>query len=218
MDEKHIEQAIQILGNSLKYWDLPIVSNLAALHRSPFSILISTVLSSRTKDEVTAGATERLMSKAASPEQMLQLPEEQIAELIYPVGFYKTKAGTILHICWELIDRFGSLVPDTIEKLLTLKGVGRKTANLVVSLAYEKEGICVDTHVHRISNRLGYVRTKTPAQTESALREKLPHRYWIDFNTLLVAFGRKICRPISPLCSQCPIRHLCDRIAVTRSR
>ena len=218
MDEKHIDEAIEILGKHLKDWDLPIVSNLAAERRSPFSILISTVLSSRTKDEVTASATERLMSRASSPEQMLRLSEEQIAELIYPVGFYKTKARAILHICKELIERFGSLVPDTIENLLTLKGVGRKTANLVVSLVYEKEGICVDTHVHRISNRLGYVRTKTPAQTEYALREKLPRRYWIDFNTLLVTFGREICRPISPLCSQCPIRHLCDRIGVTHNR
>lgn len=218
MDEKHIDEAIEILGKRLKDWDLPIVSNLAAERRSPFSILISTVLSSRTKDEVTASATERLMSRASSLEQMLRLSEEQIAELIYPVGFYKTKARAILHICKELIERFGSLVPDTIENLLTLKGVGRKTANLVVSLVYEKEGICVDTHVHRISNRLGYVRTKTPAQTEYALREKLPRRYWIDFNTLLVTFGREICRPISPLCSQCPIRHLCDRIGVTHNR
>jgi endonuclease-3 len=149
---------------------------------------------------------------------MLQLSEEQIARLIYPVGFYKTKAKAILHICRDLIDRFASLVPDTIEELLTLKGVGRKTANLVISLAYEKEGICVDTHVHRISNRLGYVRTDSPARTEYALRDKLPRRHWIGFNTLLVTFGREICRPISPLCTRCPIGHLCDRVGVTHSR
>lgn len=218
MDDKHIEEAIEILERHLKDRHLPIVSNLAAERRSPFSILISTVLSSRTKDEVTSQATERLLSRACTPERMLQLSEEQIALLIYPVGFYKTKAKAILDICKDLIDRFESLVPETIEALLTLRGVGRKTANLVISLAFEKEGICVDTHVHRISNRLGYVRTDSPGRTETALRQKLPRRYWIGFNTLLVTFGREICRPISPLCTRCPIGHLCDRVGVTRSR
>lgn len=197
---------------------MPIVSLLAEERRGPFSILISTLLSLRTKDEVTAEASERLFALAATPEEMLRLSEEEIRRAIYPVGFYRNKAKTIRSICRDLIDRFDSRVPDTIEQLLSLKGVGRKTANLVVSLGYGKDGICVDTHVHRISNRLGYVATKTPEQTEYALRKKLPRRYWSVFNTLLVAFGRNTCRPLSPLCSRCPVAAYCDRVGVTRSR
>lgn len=197
---------------------MPIVSLLAEERRGPFSILISTLLSLRTKDEVTAEASERLFALAATPEEMLRLSEEEIRRAIYPVGFYRNKAKTIRSICRDLIDRFDSRVPDTIEQLLSLKGVGRKTANLVVSLGYGKDGICVDTHVHRISNRLGYVATKTPEQTEYALRKKLPRRYWSVFNTLLVAFGRNTCRPLSPLCSRCPVAAYCDRVDVTRSR
>jgi endonuclease-3 len=149
---------------------------------------------------------------------MLRLSEEEIQRAIYPVGFYRNKAETILHVCRELIERFESRVPDSIEELLTLKGVGRKTANLVVSLGYDKPGLCVDTHVHRISNRLGYVRTKNPEETEFALRAKLPQEYWSRYNTLLVAFGRNTCRPISPLCSRCPLRPYCDRVDVLKSR
>ncbi len=198
--------------------ELPVVSLLAEERRGPFPILISTLLSLRTKDEVTAQASERLFALATTPEEMLKLSEGAIRRAIYPVGFYRNKAKTILHVCRELVDRFASRVPDTIEQLLSLKGVGRKTANLVVSLGYGKEGICVDTHVHRICNRLGYLATKTPEQTEYALREKLPHRYWILFNTLLVAFGRNVCRPVSPLCSICPVARYCDRVGVARSR
>jgi endonuclease-3 len=149
---------------------------------------------------------------------MLRLPLEEIRRAIYPAGFYRTKAETIHGVCRELIDRFGSRVPDTLEELLSLKGVGRKTANLVVALGFNGAGLCVDTHVHRISNRLGYVRTKTPEETEFALREKLPRRYWRRYNTLLVAFGQNVCRPISPLCSTCPLRGFCDRVGVTKSR
>jgi endonuclease-3 len=149
---------------------------------------------------------------------MVTLSEKEIISAIYPVGFYRNKAKTILRISRELIDRFASRVPDTIEQLLTLKGVGRKTANLVVALGYHKEGLCVDTHVHRISNRLGYVKTKTPEETEYALRKKLPRRYWAHYNTLMVAFGRHICLPVSPWCSRCPVACYCERVNVTRSR
>jgi endonuclease-3 len=141
-----------------------------------------------------------------------------IEKAIYPVGFYRNKARSIITVCRDLIERFQSRVPDTIEELLTLKGVGRKTANLVVTLGYGKEGICVDTHVHRISNRLGYVATRAPDETEFALREKLPGSYWIRYNTLLVAFGRTICRPVSPLCSRCVIYQDCDRVGVQHRR
>ena len=149
---------------------------------------------------------------------MLRLAPPRVERVIYPVGFYRTKARVIHSICRDLLERFGGRVPDEIDALLTLKGVGRKTANLVVTMGYGKPGICVDTHVHRISNRLGYVRTKTPEQTEMALRAKLPARYWIGYNDLLVAFGQNVCAPISPRCSVCPARMLCRRVGVTASR
>lgn len=218
MKDRDIDRVIAILEEVVKKWELPIVSHLAKRERDPFAILISTLLSLRTKDEVTAEATKRLFALAKTPAGMLQLSPAAIEKAIYPAGFYRTKAATIQAVCRELQDRFNSQVPVTLEELLSLKGVGRKTANLVVTLGFHKEGICVDTHVHRISNRLGYVQTKTPEQTEFALREKLPRQYWTDYNTLLVAFGRQVCRPLSPLCSTCPIRSYCDRVGVTRSR
>lgn len=218
MDDRHMAEIIRLLERELARGETPIVTELAEKHRNPFEILISTLLSLRTKDEVTAAAARRLFSLASTPEEMLRLSEEKIRKAIYPVGFYRRKAETIREVCRDLIDRFGGRVPETLDELLTLKGVGRKTANLVVSLGFGGAGICVDTHVHRISNRLGYVRTKTPEETEFALRDKLPRRYWIRYNTLLVAFGQSTCRPISPLCSTCPIARYCDRVGVTRSR
>ena len=218
MDDRHMAEIIRLLERELKKRELPIVSQLAEERRDPFKILISTLLSLRTKDEVTAAATERLFALASTPQEMLRLSEEKIRKAIYPVGFYRTKAETVRRVCRDLLDRFHAQVPDTIDQLLTLKGVGRKTANLVVALGFHGEGLCVDTHVHRISNRLGYVRTKTPEETEFALREKLPRKYWLRYNTLLVAFGRNTCRPISPFCSTCPVAVYCDRVGVTTSR
>jgi endonuclease-3 len=218
MEDIKINDVIRILKKELAVGQMPIVSHLAEDQRDPFVILISTLLSLRTKDEVTAVATERLLALASTPQEMLQLPLEKIAKTIYPVGFYRVKARTIHHVCRELIERFGAKVPDDLDELLSIKGVGRKTANLVVSLAYGKEGICVDTHVHRISNRLGYVKTKTPEETEFALRAKLPRKHWIIYNTIMVAFGRQTCKPVSPLCSRCPVYQYCDRIGVTISR
>ncbi len=218
MNDRHMAEIIRLLERELGKHELPIVSQMAEERRDPFKILISTILSLRTKDEVTAIATERLFALASTPEGMLRLSGEEIMKAIYPVGFYRTKADTIHHVCQDLIDRFHSRVPDTIDTLLTLKGVGRKTANLVVALGFNGEGLCVDTHVHRISNRLGYVRTKTPDETEFALRAKLPRKYWLRYNTLLVAFGRNTCRPISPFCSSCPVAVFCDRVGVTTSR
>jgi endonuclease-3 len=218
MQDQHINNIIKLLQKELEVGSLPIVSHLAADQRDPFVILISTLLSLRTKDEVTAVATEKLFALASTPQEMLQLPLRKIEQAIYPVGFYHNKARTIHLACRELIDRFDSKVPDDLDILLTIKGVGRKTANLVIALAYGKDAICVDTHVHRISNRLGYVQTKNPEETEFALREKLPRRYWIIYNTIMVAFGRKTCKPVSPLCSQCPIFKCCDRVGVTVSR
>jgi endonuclease-3 len=218
MKDSQINIVIKILKKELEVGTMPIVSHLAEDQRDPFVILISTLLSLRTKDEVTAVATERLFELASTPEEMLQVPLDKIAKVIYPVGFYRVKARTIHHACRELIKRFVSRVPDDIDDLLSIKGVGRKTANLVVALAYGKDAICVDTHVHRISNRLGYVKTKTPDETEIALRKKLPHRHWIIYNTILVAFGRQTCKPVSPLCSQCPVNKYCGRVGVTLSR
>jgi endonuclease-3 len=218
MKDNQINNIIKILKKELAVGTMPIVSHLAENQRDPFVILISTLLSLRTKDEVTEVATYRLFELASSPEEMLKVPLDKIAKTIYPVGFYRVKASNMHHTCRELIERFGSKVPDNIDDLLTIKGVGRKTANLVVSLAYGKDAICVDTHVHRISNRLGYVKTKTPDETEFALRKKLPRRHWIIYNTVMVAFGRKTCKPVSPLCSQCPVNRYCDRINVTLSR
>jgi endonuclease-3 len=186
--------------------------------RDPFDVLISTILSLRTKDEVTRRAATKLLEKARTPTKILSLPEEEISALIYPVGFYKTKARNIIQVCRDLIEKYDEKVPDDLDDLLKLKGVGRKTANLVITLGYGKPGICVDTHVHRLSNRLGYVKTKTPEQTEMALREKLPKEYWIQYNDLLVTWGQNICRPISPFCSKCAIVSYCKQIGVSQHR
>lgn len=191
---------------------------MAETYESPFRVLISCILSLRTQDATTAKAAHRLFAVADSPQAMIKLNPKRIETLVFPVGFYRTKAKNILDICRTLIEDYGANVPDDIDELLKLKGVGRKTANLVVTLGYRKPGICVDTHVHRISNRWGYVKTATPEKTEFALRAKLPKQYWIEYNDLLVSFGQHLCRPISPLCSHCPVTKYCDRIGVTLSR
>ncbi len=199
-------------------WSPTALAVLAERDRDPFRVLVACILSLRTQDTTTGPASERLFAAAATPEAMLTLPAPRIARLIYPVGFYRTKARVILGICRDLLERFGGRVPDTIDELLTLNGVGRKTANLVVTMGYGKPGICVDTHVHRISNRLGYVKTKNPEETEMVLRATLPRRYWIGYNDLLVSFGQNVCVPISPRCSTCPVTTLCRRVGVTTKR
>jgi len=191
---------------------------VAERRRNPFHVLIACLLSLRTKDETTGPAAARLFALADTPAGILSLTPRQIQRAIFPVGFYRTKSRVLRGVCRDLLWRFGGTVPDTIDHLLTLKGVGRKTANLVVTQAYNKPGICVDIHVHRISNRWGYVRTVTPEKTEMALRARLPRRYWIGYNDLLVSFGQNICLPVSPKCSLCPVANLCPRIGVTRSR
>ena len=191
---------------------------MAGFSRDPYQVLIACLLSLRTKDETTGPAARRLFALADTPEQMVSLTPAQVKQAIYPVGFYKTKARTVLDISQILIDKYESRVPDEIDELLVFKGVGRKTANLVVTLGFQKPGICVDTHVHRISNRWGYVETKNPEGTEMALRAILPKRFWIGYNDLLVAFGQTLCHPTSPKCSQCPIERYCEKIDVKRSR
>jgi len=219
MKDKDIHVVMRLLEVEMAQFGLPPVSAMAEeAIVDPFKILISTIISARTKDEVTGPAAERLFVLADSPEKMSRFSEERIEKAIFPAGFYHTKAKAIRKASQELVERFGSHVPDTIEQLLTLPGVGRKTANLVVTLAHNKAGICVDTHVHRITNRWGYVKTKTPRETEQALRAKLPKKHWIAINTILVMHGQNICKPISPFCSRCPVIKYCARIGVTKSR
>ena len=216
--DQEIHAAIRALRREVPKWETPIVTLMAETYQNPFRVLISCILSLRTQDSTTAQASHRLFALADSPDAMIKLTPKKIEKAIYPVGFYRTKAKIIRQICAVLLRDYGGKVPDDIDELLKLKGVGRKTANLVVTLGYRKPGICVDTHVHRISNRWGYVHTKKPHETEVALREKLPKQYWIEYNDLLVSFGQHLCRPISPLCSHCPVQKYCDKNGVTVSR
>ena len=217
MDKKKIKKIIEILETEYKKFKPPIVTEISK-KKDPFKVLIGTVLSLRTKDEVTHKASEKLFNQADSPQKILKLKEKEIEKLIYPVGFYKRKAKNIIEISKILIEKYDAKVPDSIDELLKLPGVGRKTANLVITLGYGKYGICVDTHVHRISNRLGLVNTKTPEETEFALRKILPKKYWIKYNDLLVTWGQNICTPISPKCSICKIKDYCDKVGVTKHR
>ena len=209
---------MDVLRREAPGWGAPAVTLIAETTGDPFRVLISTVLSLRTQDETTAVASRRLFARAADPAAMRKLSAATIAELIYPVGFYRTKARAILDICGTLLARFDGRVPCDLDALLTLNGVGRKTANLVLTLGFKAQGICVDTHVHRITNRWGYVRTKAPNDTEQVLRRILPPPHWIEINDILVAFGQKLCRPISPHCSRCPIVGFCPRRGVTSWR
>jgi len=184
----------------------------------PFRILVGCVISLRTKDEVSYPSTERLFRRAATPADMLALRTSTIARLIYPAGFYNRKGVQIREISRQLVARHGGRVPDSLDALLELPGVGRKTANLVVTLGFGKAGICVDTHVHRIANRLGWVETSHPDRTELALRQVLPRRYWIPINETLVRHGQQVCKPLSPVCSTCVVAAECPRVGVTRSR
>jgi len=215
VDESNIDRVLATLERAVADWRVPIVGHY---RHDPYETLISCLLSLRTKDETTAAASARLFRLARTPRAMLRVPRRTIERAIYPVGFYRTKARTILEVSSVIVERHGGKVPGTIDELLELKGVGRKTANLVVTLAFRRYGICVDTHVHRISNRWGYVRSKTPHETEMRLRERLPRRHWRTYNDLLVAFGQNLCHPTSPWCSRCPLDGVCSRVGVTRSR
>ncbi|MBF0522158.1 MAG: endonuclease III [Candidatus Omnitrophica bacterium] len=218
VSNKNISSVIRILRREVKSLPDPSVTLVGKKWHDPFLVLISCILSLRTKDQTTLPASERLFALADNPQAMLSLSATQIQKAIYPVGFYKTKAHNILGICQGLLERFQGKVPDNLEDLLTFKGVGRKTANLVLTEGFGKLGICVDTHVHRISNRFGYVNTKTPEETEMILRKQLPKRYWIEYNTLLVMWGQNMCKPVSPLCSRCALMKMCSRKGVHKSR
>lgn len=208
-----IDSFLHTVSLAISDKQVPVVDLIAVQTKDPFKVLVATILSARTKDETTAQASARLFKYANTPETLATLSVDQIAKLIYPVGFYNNKAKH-LSLLPQALKRFNGKVPDTIDELTSLPGVGRKTANLVVSVAFRKPAICVDTHVHRIMNIWEYIKTDTPLKTEMALREKLPKKYWIDVNSLLVAFGQSICRPVSPHCDACPLEKSCPQLGV----
>lgn len=215
---KNIDEVFKILKAETRKYEIPIVGKVAEKTKDPFKILISTMLSLRTKDTTTAKASYRLFKLGNKPEDFLRLKGNIIEKAIYPVGFYRVKAKNIKSVCADLIDNYNSKVPDNIDDLLKLKGVGRKTANLVAILGFNKYGICVDTHVFKITNRWGYVKTKTPDETEFVLRRKLPKKYWKTINGLLVAYGQNLCVPVSPFCSICKLSGFCGKIGVITHR
>ncbi len=209
-----IEYFLKVVEEDVRHRQVPVVDLIAVQTKDPFKVLVATILSARTKDEVTAKASARLFKKASTVDELAMLSEEEIAKAVHPVGFYKTKARHLARLP-QALAFFNGEVPRTIKELLTLPGVGRKTANLVMSVAFELPAICVDTHVHRIMNIWGYVTTDTPLKTEMALRERLPQQFWIPVNSLLVAFGQSICRPIGPHCTECPLEDVCPKNGVT---
>lgn len=212
-----ILKIISLIEHQVKSFNVPWVT-AESKTKDPYRVLISCILSLRTKDKTTAEASKRLFGIADTPRKMIKLSAVRIQKLIYPVGFYRNKAKVILGISKRILDEFRGRVPDKLQDLLKLKGVGRKTANLVLGLGYNIPSICVDTHVHRISNRLGWVKTKDPHATEEALQKIIPRESWIKLNTLLVAFGQNLCVPVSPYCSRCYVNKYCLKIDVDRSR
>ena len=213
-----IEEAIKRLSDTYEKSKAPIISFMAAKGANEFTILIGTMLSARTRDSVTEKVLPGLFQKAPDASSMSKLETEEIAKLIYPVSFYKNKANSLKNTAQVLLEKFGGKVPQTMDGLLELPGVGRKTANLVLAEAFQVPAICVDTHVHRISNIWGIVQTKTPEETEMALMKILPKEDWIKFNPLLVSHGQTVCIPVSPICSQCVLNEICPKFGVTRQR
>ncbi|GAB6142967.1 endonuclease III domain-containing protein [Desulfocicer niacini] len=209
----NISLFIERLKNEIRDYKVPVVDLIGVQTKDPFKILVATILSARTKDETTAAAAERLFQVAPDTAGLAKLSQDEIKQRIYPVGFYKSKAGYLAKLP-QAMENFNGRVPDTIDELVTLPGVGRKTANLVMSVAFDKDAICVDTHVHRMMNIWGYVKTNTPLETEMALRKKLPRKHWKEVNAVLVAFGQGTCRPVSPHCDRCVIGDLCPKKGV----
>lgn len=214
----NMNEILKILKRQYVKYKEPIVSRMVEDKASPYMVLVSTMISLRTKDNVTEQASWRLFEKADNPQSMLKMKQKEIEQLIFPAGFYRNKAKAILDTSRMIMEQYNGLVPDKLDDLLLLPGVGRKTANLVLALSFGKPAICVDTHVHRISNRMGFVSTKNPTETEFALMELLPKKWWLIYNDILVTWGQNICSPVSPKCSQCSIEHLCPRIDVKKSR
>ena len=213
-----VVETLKILQRAIRAFDEPAVEKISEDTREdPFQVLIATMLSAQTRDAVTASASARLFAVARTPRTVAALPTSRIQKLIYPVSFYRFKARYVKDTCAQLVARFGGRVPATMAELLTLPGVGRKTANLVLILSHaSRDNICVDTHVHRISNRLGWIRTRTPEESEQALYRVVPKRWWPVVNLFLVTWGQNVCRPVYPRCRACAISRLCPRIGVTK--
>ena len=218
MKSVKIDKIYSILKKEVINYKVPIVDIIQIQTKDPFKVLITTILSARTKDETTSKAAKKLFIKIKKIKDLEKFTQKEIEKLIYPVGFYKTKAKHLKQLPIVLKQEFNNKIPETINELIKLPGVERKTANLVVTIAFNKQGICVDTHVHRIINRFGYINTKTPLETEIKLREKLPKKYWKPINSIIVAFGQNLCTPISPHCSECPIKKYCNKVGVKKSR
>ena len=218
MKSVKIDKIYSILKKEVINYKVPIVDIIQIQTKDPFKVLITTILSARTKDETTSKAAKKLFIKIKKIKDLEKFTQKEIEKLIYPVGFYKTKAKHLKQLPIVLKQEFNNKIPETINELIKLPGVGRKTANLVVTIAFNKQGICVDTHVHRIINRFGYINTKTPLETEIKLREKLPKKYWKPINSIIVAFVQNLCTPISPHCSECPIKKYCNKVGVKKSR
>ena len=210
-----IARFMALLAEEVRGYQVPVVDLIAVQTHDPYRILVATILSARTRDEVTARAAARLFKKAPSLAELASLSEEEIARLIAPVGFFRNKAAFLTRLPMVVAEEFGGRIPETVEELCRLPGVGRKTANLVVAVAFGKPAICVDTHVHRIMNIWGYVGTRTPLETEMALRAKLPEKYWLTVNSILVAFGQGTCKPVRPHCDRCVLKELCPKLGVT---
>lgn len=215
---KEYDFIIKVLEESYKNSSSPSVTLIAERTADPFNVLISAIISTRTKDQVTLSSSKRLFEKVKNFSDIQKISSNDIEKLIYPAGFYKTKARRIKEIANIIENSFHGKIPDTLELLLTLPGVGRKIANLVLSLGFDKPGLCVDTHVHRITNRLGWVNTKKPDDTEFALRIIIPQNDWRKLNDYLVSYGQTICRPISPFCSICRLNSVCPKINVDKMR
>ena len=215
--EFNIVEGLKKLKKAVRKFPTPSVT-LIAKKNDPFAVLVSCIISLRTRDEVTELASARLFTLAKLPAELLELSNAKIEKAIYPAAFYRNKTKSLKELCQVLVKEYYGKVPDKLEELLKLKGVGRKTANLTLILGHNKLGICVDIHVHRISNRWGYVKTKSPDETEMVLREILPKRFWKGYNDLLVSFGQNLCKPVSPFCGSCPIEDQCPKIGVNRFR
>ncbi|RJQ15594.1 endonuclease III [Candidatus Woesearchaeota archaeon] len=210
-----IDKVLLILKKEVVHYKVPVVDLIKVQTKDPFKVLLATMLSARTKDEVTAAAAKRLFARVHAVKDLENISQRELEKLIYPVGFYKNKAKYLKQLPSTLKN---NNIPYTVEELIKLPGVGRKTANLVVAVGFEKPAICVDVHVHRIMNRLGYLKTKNPFETEMELRKKLPKQFWLMVNSTLVAFGQNTCKPVSPYCSKCPVKQYCKRVGVAKSR
>jgi len=216
---KNISKIIKLLKKEIKHFENPIATEIGEKTKDPFLVLISCILSLRTKDTTTGPASKRLFERADNPYDMLRLSKKRIEKAIFPVGFYPTKAKWIREVCKILIKDYNGKVPDSEEDLLKLPGIGRKCLSITMCYAFFKSGyLAIDTHCHRIPNRLGWIKTKTPEQTEIELKKILPKKYWRDFNDIFVTFGQNICTPVSPFCSRCPVKTYCKQIGVTRHR